>query len=119
PLPAVPALAADVPAGSAAAATPTAAQDAALRAAAGLAVLATPDAWIQVRDPSGDVVFTRLLHSGDSWPVPPGQQLALTTGNAGGTELVTNGIASPPLGAPGTVLRNVPLPTAAPETAPK
>ncbi|MGC8476284.1 MAG: helix-turn-helix domain-containing protein [Acetobacteraceae bacterium] len=110
---------ASVPPGSAAAAVPTAAQDAALAAAPALAVLATADAWIQVRNADGGVVFSHLLHAGDSWPVPPGPALAMTTGNAGGTELVTNGIASPPLGAPGAVLRNIPLtPPPAPASSP-
>ncbi len=100
--------------GSAAAAIPTAAQDAAMKAATpGLVVLATADAWIQVRDATGAVVFSHLLHAGDSWPVPAGQVLALTTGNAGGTELVNNGVASSPLGLAGAVLRNVALPPAA------
>ncbi len=110
---------ASVPPGSAAAAMPTAAEDAALAAAPALAVRATADAWIEVRDASGTVLFSHLLHAGDSWTVPPGPALAMTTGNAGGTELVTNGVASPPLGASGAVLRNVPLsPPAAPASAP-
>ncbi len=119
-----PAATPDVPAGSAAAATPTAAQDAAMRAGSvpQLVILATSDAWIQVRDPTGAVVFSRLLHSGQTWPVPAGQALALTTGNAGGTELVANGVASAPLGAAGAVLRNIslaagPAPSAAPTSA--
>jgi cytoskeleton protein RodZ len=98
-----------VPPGSAAAAVPTAAEDAALAAAPALAVRATADAWIQVRDADGTVVFSHLLHAGDSWPVPPGPALAMTTGNAGGTELVVNGRPGPPLGAPGVVLHAVKL----------
>ena len=77
--------------------------------ASGLVVLATADSWVQVRSSAGAVVFSRVLHAGESWPVPAGRHLSLTTGNAGGTELVTNGVASPPLGAPGAVLRNVSL----------
>lgn len=104
----------DVAPGSAAAATPTPAEDAAMLASGpasrpALAVLATADAWVQVRSDSGAVVFSRLLHAGQSWTVPPGQTLTLTTGNAGGTELVRNGTPSAPLGMPGAVLHNVPL----------
>ncbi len=111
---------ASVPPGSAAAAMPTAAEDAALAAAPALAVHATADAWIEVRDAKGNVLFSHLLHAGDSWTVPPGPALVMTTGNAGGTELVTNGVASPPLGPSGAVLRNVPLspPPASPASAP-
>ena len=112
--PAAPAPVPDVAPGSAAAATPTPAQDAALQAsgpagASRLLVLATADAWVQVRSGTGAVMFSHLLHAGQSWQVPPGQDLTLTTGNAGGTELVRNGVASAPLGAPGGVLHNVPL----------
>ena len=105
----------DVSPGSAAAATPTRAQDLAmlggvgLPAAAPLMILATADAWVQVRDASGAVVFSRLLHGGESWPVPARTGLSLTTGNAGGTELVVNGVAGAPLGQAGAVLHNVPL----------
>lgn len=117
---AAPPATASVPPGSAAAAMPTAAEDAALAAAPALAVRATADAWIEVRDAKGTVLFSHLLHAGDSWTVPPGPALAMTTGNAGGTELVTNGVASPPLGPSGAVLRNVPLspPPASPASAP-
>ena len=105
----------DVSPGSAAAATPTRAQDVAmlggvgLPAAAPLTILATADSWVQVRDATGAVVFSRLLHGGDSWAVPARPGLVLTTGNAGGTELVVNGVAGAPLGQTGAVLRNVPL----------
>ena len=102
--------------GSAAAATPapppTPANMAAGGAAgpqAGLAVRASADSWIQVRDHTGQVLFSRILHAGESWPVPSGQGLVLTTGNAGGTELVLDGAVTPPLGTSGAVRRDLPL----------
>jgi len=76
---------------------------------AGLAVRASADSWIQVRDHTGQVLFSRILHAGESWPVPSGQGLVLTTGNAGGTELVLDGAVTPPLGTPGAVRRDLPL----------
>jgi cytoskeleton protein RodZ len=76
---------------------------------AGLAVRASADSWIQVRDHTGQVLFSRILHAGESWPVPSGQSLVLTTGNAGGTELVLDGAVTPPLGTPGAVRRDLPL----------
>ncbi len=78
-------------------------------APAGLAVRASADSWIQVRDHNGQVLFSRILHAGESWPVPPGPGLMLTTGNAGGTELVLDGAATSPLGTPGAVRRDLPL----------
>ena len=81
---------------------------------AGLVIAATQDAWVEVKDATGNILFSRVLHPGDSWPVPQESGLTLTTGNAGGTVLVTNGVAAPPLGAPSAVLHNIPLtPTAA------
>jgi len=76
---------------------------------AGLAVRASADSWIQVRDHTGQVLFSRILHAGESWPVPSGQGLVLTTGNAGGTELVLDGTVTSPLGTPGAVRRDLPL----------
>jgi RodZ C-terminal domain len=82
-------------------------------APAPVVVRAIADAWIQVLDRSGTVVFSRVLHAGDSW-TPPGPGLFLTTGNAGGTELVVNGVAGRPLGAAGAVLHQIPLDPARP-----
>jgi cytoskeleton protein RodZ len=70
---------------------------------------AKSDAWMQVRDRGGQVLLNRVLHPGDSWAVPVRANLLLTTGNAGGTELVVDGAATPPLGAPGAVRRDLPL----------
>ena len=70
---------------------------------------ATADAWMQVRDRSGRVLLSRILHPGDSWPVPARPNLVLTTGNAGGTDILVDGVAIPSLGASGVVRRDIPL----------
>ncbi len=67
------------------------------------------DAWVQVRAKQGPVLLNRTLRGGETWPVPRGQQLVMTTGNAGGTELLLDGTVMPPLGAAGAVRRDVPL----------
>ena len=91
---------------------------------AGMVISATQDAWIQVQDATGNILFSKVLHAGDSWPVPEEAGLTMTTGNAGGTEIVTNGTAGPPLGNVGVVLHNYALTPAAspappaPNTAP-
>jgi cytoskeleton protein RodZ len=65
---------------------------------------------MQVRDGSGHVLLNRVLRAGETWPVPAGRGgLLLTTGNAGGTELVVDGVASAPLGGDGAVRRDLPL----------
>jgi cytoskeleton protein RodZ len=114
-----PPMIASVPPTAAAAATPPAAlAPAALQppppvaaAAAQLVVRAKADSWIQVRDPkTGQVLVNKILHPGDSWTAPADSAgLLLTTGNAGGTELVVDGTVAPPLGGPGVVRRDMPL----------
>ena len=54
-----------------------------------------------VKDRSGAVLLNRVLKAGETWPVPPRPDLLLTTGNAGGTEIVVDGAPTPSLGGPG------------------
>ena len=70
---------------------------------------ATADAWMQVRDKSGQVLLSRTLHPGESWSAPARAQLVLTTGNAGGTDIRLAGVAMASLGPSGAVRRNIPL----------
>lgn len=74
-----------------------------------IVVRAKADAWISVRDKAGQSVVSKLLHAGDTWPVPPKGALLLTTGNAGGTELLVDGVLAPSIGASGAVRRDLPL----------
>jgi cytoskeleton protein RodZ len=92
---------------------------------------AKADAWVQVRDRQGPVLLNRVLRSGETWAVPNKGQLLLTTGNAGGTELLVDGIVAPSLGGDGSVRRDLVLdpdqirdgklaaPAAAPHPAPR
>ena len=69
-------------------------------------------AWVWVRERGGPPLFRRYLHAGESWPVPPaqpGKPLLLNTDNAGGAELVVDGIAAPPLGGLGVMRRDLVL----------
>jgi cytoskeleton protein RodZ len=70
---------------------------------------ANADAWLLVRDKSGQVLLNRVLHPGETWSVPLMPNLTLTTGNAGGTNIVVDGTTAPPLGADGAVRRDIPL----------
>jgi cytoskeleton protein RodZ len=81
----------------------------AAEAADRIVIQATADAWLEVRDASGNILLNRTLHPGDTWTVPRQAGLVLTTGNAGGTLLVVDGVASPALGNSGAVRRNLPL----------
>lgn len=70
---------------------------------------AKAESWIQVRDRQGQVLLNRVLRPGETWPVPAKLQLLLTTGNAGGTELLVDGTPTASLGADGAVRRDLPL----------
>jgi len=70
---------------------------------------ATADAWMEVRDKSGQVLLNRVLHPGESWPVPAQPNLLLTLGNAGGTDILVDGVAVPSLGVSGAVRHDIPL----------
>jgi cytoskeleton protein RodZ len=82
-----------------------------------MAIIATGDSWVQVKDPKGNILFSKTLHAGDSWPVPELPGLVLTAGNAGNTAVADNGKSGSPLGSVGTVLRNYALTPPAPATA--
>ncbi len=70
---------------------------------------ARADAWMQVRDRQGNVVLNRVLRGGETWPVPAKGQFLLTTGNAGGTDILVDGIATASLGGDGAVRRDLAL----------
>ena len=74
-----------------------------------IVVRAKSDSWIQVRDRSGQVLLNRVLRNGETWQVPARPSLLLTTGNAGGTELLVDGTVAGSLGGDGAVRRDLPL----------
>jgi cytoskeleton protein RodZ len=70
---------------------------------------ANADSWTQVREKQGQILLNRVMHGGETWPVPAKPNLLLTTGNAGGIEVLVDGVATAPLGSAGTVKRDVAL----------
>ncbi len=75
-----------------------------------IVVKASGDAWVTVRAKGGATLYSKLMHAGDSWPVPADKpNLVLTTGNAGGTEIDVDGKAVEGLGAQGVVRHDIPL----------
>lgn len=74
-----------------------------------IVIRATADSWIQVRDTSGTVVFTRVMRAGDSYNVPNRGGLSLYTGSAGALEFTVDGKIAPSVGQPGTVRRDITL----------
>jgi cytoskeleton protein RodZ len=77
---------------------------------AGRVVLrASADAWIQVKDRGGVILLNRTLKAGETWSVPPRPDLLMTTGNAGGTDILVDGAPTPSLGGSGTVRHDMSL----------
>ncbi len=72
-------------------------------------IRATADSWIQVREKGGAILLNRVLKPGEVWAVPNRPGLVFTTGNAGGTELMLDGVALPSFGAMGAVRRDLSL----------
>jgi cytoskeleton protein RodZ len=70
---------------------------------------ANADSWLLVKDHGGVVLLNRVLKAGETWPVPARTDLLMTTGNAGGTDIVVDGAATPALGGNGAVRRDLPL----------
>ncbi|MGH6720300.1 MAG: RodZ domain-containing protein [Alphaproteobacteria bacterium] len=70
---------------------------------------ATQESWVQVTEADGGSVFTRVLRPGDVYRVPDRGGLSLRTGNAGGLEIVVDGVALPALGGLGEIRRGIVL----------
>jgi cytoskeleton protein RodZ len=65
--------------------------------------------WIQITSTDGDYLRARTLQPGDVLLVPNRDDLLLWTGNAGGLQVIVDGVPVPPLGAEGAVVRKVSL----------
>jgi cytoskeleton protein RodZ len=74
-----------------------------------IVVRARLESWIQVTNEQKEVVFSRVLRSGETYTVPEEKGLMLTTGNAGGIEISVNGKKVKSLGTVGLVKRDIPL----------
>lgn len=74
-----------------------------------IVVRARLESWIQVTNGKQEVVFSRVLRSGETYTVPEDKGLLLTTGNAGGIEILVNGKKLKSLGTVGLVKRDIPL----------
>ena len=74
-----------------------------------IVIRARLESWIQVTNEKKDVLFSRVLRSGETYTVPEEEGLMLTTGNAGGIEITVNGTKLKSLGTVGLVKRDIPL----------
>jgi cytoskeleton protein RodZ len=72
-------------------------------------VRARLESWVQVTNAKKEVVFSRVLRVGETYTVPDEKGLTLTTGNAGGVDILLDGKKLKSLGAVGLVKRDIPL----------
>ena len=63
--------------------------------------------WVQIVNAAGSVVFDKILCPGDTYYVPNEEGLLLTTGNAGGVEIVADGTEIPAFGPSGVKRSNI------------
>jgi cytoskeleton protein RodZ len=69
----------------------------------------TGDTWVQVKERGGEALLTKVMRTGEAWPVPDRGNLILNTGNAGRIEILVDGAEVPSIGSPGSVRKDVPL----------
>ena len=70
---------------------------------------ATANSWVEITRADGSAVSQRLMRTGETYVVPGGDDLFLTTGNAGGLEVRLGNDDPVLLGGWGEALRDLPL----------
>lgn len=79
-------------------------------AAPGKVVLrAKLESWVQITNEKNESIFSRVLRAGETYTVPNEPGLMMTTGNAGGVEILLDGKKLKSLGSVGLVRRDFPL----------
>ncbi|WP_321363402.1 RodZ domain-containing protein [uncultured Celeribacter sp.] len=75
-----------------------------------LAIVAVLPSWVRVQAADGSVLFEKILDAGERYVVPAMDKAPLLrTGNGGGVYFAVNGQAYGPVGASGSVVKNVAL----------
>lgn len=64
------------------------------------------NSWIEIHDGNGATLLTRVLKPGDLYYLPNRDGITLTTGNAGGLEVIVDGTSRVAIGQRGQVLRS-------------
>jgi cytoskeleton protein RodZ len=77
---------------------------------AGSVVLqARQQAWVQVSDGSGKVIYKKVMNKGDKYVVPDNRGATLVTSNAGGLDIFVEGKKVQAVGMGGEIVRGVSL----------
>lgn len=77
--------------------------------AAEITIRATGTSWVEIIRNNGEEVMTRLMRDGDIFTIDGHERLYLSTGNAGGIELVFSDGLTKSIGEKGEILRDLPL----------
>ena len=72
-------------------------------------IRATASSWVEIVRGDGTAVLKKLMKTGETYIVDDGSALYLSTGNAGGIELVTANNDIITIGAIGEIVRDLPL----------
>ena len=72
-------------------------------------IRATASSWVEIVRGDGTTVLKKLMKTGETYIVDDGSALYLSTGNAGGIELVTANNDIITIGAIGEIVRDLPL----------
>ena len=72
-------------------------------------IRATASSWVEIVRSDGTAVLKKLMKAGETYVVDDGSSLYLSTGNAGGIELVTAGNDIITIGSVGEIVRDLPL----------
>jgi cytoskeleton protein RodZ len=72
-------------------------------------IRATASSWVEIVRGDGTAVLKKLMKEGETYVVDDGSALYLSTGNAGGIELVTAGNDIITIGTIGEIVRDLPL----------
>jgi len=74
-----------------------------------ITVRATGVSWVEIIRNDGEEVMARLMRKGETYVVDTRDKLYLSTGNAGGLELLFHDGLVQPIGESGEILRDMPL----------
>ena len=74
-----------------------------------ITIRATGTSWVEIIRNNGEEVMTRLMREGDIFMIDGRERLYLSTGNAGGIELVFSDGLTKSVGEKGEILRDLPL----------
>ena len=76
-----------------------------------ITIRAVAASWVEIVRDNGEEVMAKLMQAGDSYVVEGNTRLYLSTGNAGGLEIVIGSADPRPIGETGQIIRDLPLVT--------